>query len=773
MTLKILPIKILLKNFLFEFEHFVLEDILENNIYLAHKNINADELLEDHLYKAASLASNFAEVFDNAKIGLQLGLLHDIGKRTIHFQKVLEHKENKIDHAITGGIFYYNNFDIDSAFMRKTISGIIAAHHSYLRCDKHDYQKIDDFSDCAKIMSPNETDKIASVSSEEEYNDILEYAKEKKLIIPIRKDDYFDIISMSNNAKEFYTRMLCSCLVDADYTATAEFDGEDNIQNPHTLNPSVLLIKLKYYRDNIIKKSDQLNPINEMRGKVFDACTLAGKEKIDALYTLTAPTGTAKTLALLQFALEKAKALGKTSIFIILPYLSIISQNAKVYKEICGNDIVLEDDSLTEYTDETKLYSERWDSPIIVTTSVKFFESLFESTAVNLRKLHNISNSVIIFDECQTLPANVLNCTLEIMNELTTHYHSTVLFSTATLPSFEYRKNIIWSPKEIIPDVIKLYENYHKIKNTVSEFDTQNIYDSRTLLKKSLTCNQMLFVFNTVKKAQDMYQTLSEEYGEENCFILSSKMCPLHKLDTISVIKNRLLNNENCFVSSTQCIEAGVDVDFPNGAREYSPFDSEVQTAGRINRNCKGNGYILYFKHEDSSIYDYPSAYYRNASELSLYIAKNFKPSATELDMMKEYYKNLYTSISDCMADDDELSNAINDKDFAEITKKYKLIDDKSQVNIIVPYENAMDRYKQIVTLIHNNENCITKSQMRDCAMIKVTSYKKSDVERCCEKLYFRTSNGKSETNWYLLSDKNRYTKQGIKLIEGDDALCL
>lgn len=739
--------------------------------YLAHDNHSGKvETLYEHLMKVSKTAGQYAAEFDNEKIGKQIGLLHDLGKHTYRFQNVLKGKESKIDHAIVGAIYYFGCVGIiDSKFMRRTIAGIIAAHHSLLRCKENDYLVTDDY----EYLTPDSFKKIA-VSCGREWNEIDDFVKSNNLLLPITKNDYFDVKSMSKNEKEFYTRMLFSCLVDADYTETASFEDPEYKVNSVGFKFDVedLINKLNDYRNEIIKNSDPHFPLNVLRNQVFMECTEAGKEQKDKLYTLTAPTGTAKTLALFSFALEKARALNKRKIFIVLPYLSIISQNAKIYRDICGEDIVLEDDSLTEYTDETRAYAERWSSSVIVTTSVKFFETLFRAKSTSLRKLHQIANSIVVFDECQTLPSNVLNSTIEIMGTLTKYYHTTVLFSTATLPSYKYRKDIKWEAKEVISDVVKLYDDYEIAKRTRVEYDTENEYDSIALLEKMNKYQQVLFVFNTVKKATDMYQKLVSEYGNNNCYLLSSNLCAQHKLDLIESIKKKLKEGKECFVASTQCIEAGVDLDFPNGAREYAPFDSEIQTAGRVNRNGKREGYILYFRHIDSGLRNYPSTYYRNASEVSFWLAKNSKED-NQLENMDKYFKHLYTSISECERDDEDLLSAISEQDYAKISDKYQLIDDNNQVNIIVPYKGLMDEYNLLSEKIHSMENCITKQMMRNASMFRVTSYKKEDADRNCEKLSLRTSKGCFDTNWYLLTQPELYNEQGIDFRKGDVSLCL
>lgn len=742
--------------------------------FYAHTSKDGNELLSDHLIKTAELSKQYAAEFDNEKIGFQIGILHDVGKFTEKFQNVLKHKETKIDHAIVGAIIYFNHGNIESKFMKRIISGIIAAHHSYLRCNKNEYNEIENYENPIELYT-NDNSKRNAVTNKKEYEEILNRVIKAGFIKKITKEDYF-CTDISKNKKEFYTRMLMSCLVDADYTMTAEFSNSNyDGYGKKQLDASGLICNLTKYRNEIINKSNPKVLMNRLRNKVYENCTRVGKCDSDGVYTLTAPTGTAKTLALLSFALEKAKVMNKKRIFIVLPYLSIISQNAQIYREICGENIVLEDDSITDITDNTREYADRWNMPIIITTSVKFFNTIFEYKATNLRKLHNISNSVVVFDECQTLPSNVLDSTLEIMCELPKKYHTSVLFSTATLPKYQYRKNIgnDWNPIEVIDDVDELFKQYEIAKNTIKIYDTDNEYGSKELVDRFKDSKQVLFVFNTVKKAEDMYDYLIREYSENECFILSSNMCSAHKMHTIKIIKERLEKGDSCYVASTQCIEAGVDLDFPCGAREYAPYDSEIQTAGRINRNGKYSGRILFFKHKNSSLYDYPSAYYKNASQLSFNMAKSNLENS-EIKKMDKYFKDLYrNSVSECEEDKEELKIAIEEQNFKAIKDNYQIISDTNSVNVIVPYKDKIEEYEEIVNNIRELGGVITKKIMKESMSIKVSTHKKGDVEKCCERLYLKNKNVKEYTNWYILNDYGLYSKKGLMLDKGGESFCL
>lgn len=472
------------------------------NEYFAHISDSHDnEKLIDHLRLTADLAEANGLAFHNEKVCRQLGLLHDIGKRTESFQQVLERNKTKQDHAIVAAIYYFNHGWIDNLWLKKRLALIMAAHHS----DLYTMEPLGDGSTQHKSGSSShninftfkeenigcewfttlDRMKEIAVSDNEEYSDIQKYIDEHQLLMKLEKSDYLLINDMTMNERMFYVRMLYSCLVDADYSATAEYSDSGWLEKHFYINRfdiDTFTKKFDTYHDNLVKNATD-SDMNRLRNQVYNSCAENGSKKTGFL-TLTAPTGTGKTLALMKFALQQAKAFHKNRIIVVLPFLSIIDQNANIYQEIFGKDTVLVDDSQTEYTDETRIQSDRWSSPIIVTTSVKFFSTLFASKATDIRRLHNIANSVVVFDECQTLPSYVLNSSIEVLNSLTTYYNTTVLFSTATKPSYKYREyddvrirsrfrkdyitvsSMKWQADEIMNDVESAFAIYDKIKNT-------------------------------------------------------------------------------------------------------------------------------------------------------------------------------------------------------------------------------------------------------------------------------------------------------------------
>ena len=725
--------------------------------YYAHTSGDKRETLLEHLYRTADLAEAFAKDFHSAPVGRQIALLHDIGKHTRYFQEVLKRERSGIDHAIIGAEVYFalcGEGYIPNKKLALTICMCIACHHSVLHGMTR-YCIPTDFNSPIQTQT-DDGNKTNALSNLEEWKQILGFVQKNKLLLKINKGEYLDIKSMSRAARMFYSRMLFSCLVDADYTATASFEDPRYLfeSDGCSLDPKGRMRELKAYRSKAFQNS-QPSPMNRLREAVFhDAETSAGPPNV---YTMTAPTGTGKTLALIAFALSHAIENKQNRIFIILPFLSIITQNAEIYRRIFGEDVVLEDDSQTVYTEKTRLLSDRWSAPIIVTTSVRFFETLFRVRTTDVRRLHQVANAVIVFDEAQTLPPGVTDATMEIMQELTHNYNTTILFSTATQPKYEYRKFLAKLPfhsTEIIHNRDELFQSYDRAKNTAVTFSTDRTWTFEELKEHYKDDLQTLLVFNTVKKAAAMYQAVQSS-GNREVFYLSSALCPQHRLDMLETLRRKLYEKAPVWLISTQCIEAGVDVDFPCGAREIAPYTSIVQTAGRINRNGRTDGRMLVFQMDDDEGRGFPGTDYKNEAMISLSMAKKRTINLNEPENVDEYYRQLFTGSSSGEEDKKEIRKAIEEEDYEALSDAYRLIEQRNQDIVIVPY--LRDLYDEIRQELEEQDWCLTKSMMKAAQSITVSVKLKEEMKLCCRQLRIKTRQGPEQTNWYMLEDHSRY----------------
>lgn len=758
-------------------------------MFYAHTSTHGLEPLEDHLRSTECLAIKYGEKLQSSGLCALIARLHDLGKRTEKFQNVLVGKENHIDHAIVGA-WYLNDEYLNCAqhytndlWLHFLCCSAIRGHHSEL-CGRLISPSLDDLclpDDDEYDIPLNSNGKRSALRNESEYDDVVAYAQTQQLMSRLSNGDYLAIDRAHPEARMLYARMVFSCLVDADYTATAAFSSQKEPGAERVICPDEMLMKLHQYRNSIIcsaAESGKANlPINQLRNEIYDNASAHGNSPV-GFYTMTAPTGTAKTIALMEFALQQAKNNHLDRIFVVLPYLSIISQNAEEYRKAMGADTVLEDDSNTNFPEEIKLYADRWDAPIIITTSVKFFETLGGNMAVPLRKLHRLANACVVFDECQTLPHHLTTCTIKMLQALPEYFHTTVLFSTATLPVYTYRRTLEnFQPVEIIKNVNDIYKQYDQLKDTtVITLHTPMTCES--IWEKFINVNQGLIVFNTVNIALGMYNYIRERAETDSVFYLSSDLCSEHKQEIIKSVKEKLKNEERCFLVSTQCIEAGVDLDFPNGAREYAPLSSVIQTAGRINRNGEHPGTFYVFGFGEYKDRRYPDITYQNESQVTELLASEHDGlNLNDLALMDMYYKRIYYGDREAGQDSPELQKACKYADIQAFSEQYHIIDDQNQVIVIVPYEQFGIEFDNLSAELQAQDYCISKAQMKSSKKFQVSRYaSKKNAEflrRHCHPLFMRTAKygERIPLNWMIADMDDIYDpKTGLQREESTDS---
>ena len=538
---------------------------------------------EEHNQGVANWAELFAGEFDCADWGKVIGLLHDKGKEKKDFQNYIRktsgYEPNAPSwkdktHAYVGALLAQRYYGCLSVFLSNPIMG----HHAGL----YDYG---DFETQMKLPLPLEINS--------EWQNI-------NLTVPSRLS--------SLNAFDFhhFVRLLYSCLVDADFLDTERFMNEGNAAlRGQKDDLQQLSVKLESYLTALAIKSID-SPVNRIRNIIQKKCLEKSKET-PGFYSLTVPTGGGKTISSLVWAINHAKEFHKKRIIIAIPYTSIIVQTAEVLRNIFGEENVLEHHSNTDFDDiadaelklKMKLATENWDYPIIVTTNVQLFESMFSNKPSACRKLHNLCNSVLILDEVQTLPLEYLQPIVDGLKTFQRCFGTTVLFTTASLPALKgdckgsglAMLNGIKDIYEIIPGSLCLHD---KLRRTNLYFDKERS-DYDTIARRLSQYDRVLCIVNTRKDAQEIYSRLPDEGITLH---LSRMMCPKHLSETIALVK-KLLKDENCKiirVIATQLIEAGVDIDFPVVFRQEAGLDSILQAAGRCNREGKlamGTTYVF------------------------------------------------------------------------------------------------------------------------------------------------------------------------------------
>lgn len=512
--------------------------------------------MDEHLNGTAMRSRQFAAAFGQAQRGALLGMAHDIGKNSPAFQRRLNGGP-KVDHATAGAV---ECMKIGEALAGCCITG----HHGGLP----NYGNQTDL--------PGEATFIGRVKKWIQQKPQYEWNKQLKNGGPSLnlKDLY---------AQSFWTRMLYSCLVDADYLDTEAFMSPVDRAEYDAL-PELLQRLNAYIKPWFPAK----NRLNEYRCQILNRCLDAASSP-RGIYSLTVPTGGGKTVASLAFALKHAVENGLERVIYVIPYTSIIEQNAKVFRGILGEQNVLEHHCNAQYdSDEElsqrnlqRLAAENWDAPVVVTTAVQFFESLYSNLPSKCRKLHNIANSVIIFDEAQMIPGSQLKPCVGAIANLVAHFRATAVLCTATQPVLEdlihnFCPDI--SVTEICPQVSTVYSQFRRVT-----YRNGGKLTNAELAEKLSEENQVLCIVNTRKMTQDVFELLPEE----GRFHLSTLMYPKHRSGVLNEIRQRLQSGLPCRVVSTSLIEAGVDVDFPAVYRQMTGLDSMIQAAGRCNREGK------------------------------------------------------------------------------------------------------------------------------------------------------------------------------------------
>ena len=714
------------------------------------------EPLWEHLIKTKKLASEFAGAFGEDTAGEWLGTFHDAGKASELFQKVLRHEEHNVNHAAAGACLLGGY---------RLLARVIYAHHDGLQ-----WFIDDDLNNSYSGNSENDsvTSKRFAVLGKEQYDTASSYIRENVGIPkdkPVLKKDTNSFYK--NLPVMLHCRMLLSCLCDADYTASASHEDENvlKLAEETAINSGLIMERLTAYREEIKKNSKADDKLNLLRNEVYESCIKTAEEE-PGMFTLTAPTGTGKTLALLAFAAKHCGIYGKRRIIIVLPFLSIISQNARIYRDICGE--VLEAHSMVSYgnDDDMKLLAERWNSPVIVTTSVKFFETFFKSQPSDLRFLHSIANSVVVFDEAQSIPAELMGTTIETMRALCETFGSTVLFSTATQPPFDIRKDITFNAREIITDPKRLYDETRRVE---VDWDIDEHTPLEQIAEEMTDCSSVCCVLNRKDHTHKLFDLLKKTCPEDECFHISTDMCKSHRDIVIKEIAERLKNNMPCRLVSTSCIEAGVDLDFKVMYRALAPLDSIIQCAGRCNRNGSGTGRMkVFIPYEDKL---YPVKYIENAAQKVKLLMERHAIDICDPEHIREYYSLMLTD-KNYDHDKEKLVKAIESHDFEAAEKEYRFIPNAG-VNVLVPYNGERRLFDDLAEEAHTKG--ISKAWMRKAAPITVTSYREDKLSELAERCFIYTKHGKEYVpGWYILLGDKFYDNESGLLFDDDSSLdCL
>ena len=627
------------------------------NQAIAHvrRSDRLQQLLIDHLLETSSISGQLAAKLNLGFVGELLGLMHDFGKYSRKFQKYIHDETglfnpdlddeestpngSKVDHSTAGAQWVYRElrkFGVAQGIgelFGQMLGLCIASHHGEGLIDC-----LDGEGNPKWIERFNKTDELTHLTECERNADEVVQQKAYELagenLICSLLNAVKPILSnqtINNKIKEFYlgclTRFLFSCLIDADRINSSDFEREAQKEVRRLTEKPDWQTAIDQLEAKLAGFENRY-PIDEIRRRISDDCLKRAADP-QGIYTLTVPTGGGKTLASLRYALHHAQKHNLDRIIYIIPYTSIIDQNAQAVREILGKDWVLEHHSNLEPEKQSwqdKLLSENWDKPIVFTTMVQFLDAWFGGGTRGARHIHPMTNAVLIFDEIQTLPVKCVHLFCNVLNWLTIFGKSTAVLCTATQPllgesglqNFPEGKGESIAARGLLrlpenaeimgkhQDLDKLFADLSRVEIRFNEkAGGWNVEEAGTfLLERFQTTPSCLFIVNTKKWAQELYQYCkAQSVPPEALFHLSTNQCAAHRKAIFDTIKARLKNGEPVICISTQLIEAGVDISMACVIRALGGLDSIAQAAGRCNRHGekegKGQVWVLNLQEQD------------------------------------------------------------------------------------------------------------------------------------------------------------------------------
>lgn len=662
--------------------------------YVAHVSDDGrrKESVCGHLSEVAEMAASFAAPFGASEWAYAAGLLHDIGKYSPEFQDRILRDGPKVDHSTAGALV------IDEDLHLRPLAYCVAGHHSGL---PNGGSWVDDG---VTLLGRLKKARNGGIPNYGVYKSEIEVDSPEPPSL-LRDPSLADKLGEQSYALQFSMRMVYSCLVDADFLCTERFMNGASREALACDDLSVLRDRLEGLLAGFRPPTTRLDVL---RCQVSNDCLeRATGEK--GLYSLTAPTGSGKTYALLRFALQHACHHDMSRVICAVPYTSIIEQNAQVYRGVLGDENVLEhhsgfDFDSSEFSDDGLgarlcLAAENWAAPVVVTTNVQLFESLYSNKASRCRKLHNIANSVIVLDEAQMIPSKYLLPCVKALAELVKHYGCTVVLSSATQPALEgYFETEGLTCEEITSDTNTLFNELRRVTyRSLGPVSDMELAEQLSLQR------QALCVVNSRKQARGLYKNVydltCDPYG---AFHLTTLMYPEHRARTLATIRERVAHGQPCIVIATSLVEAGVDLDFPVVYRGVAGLDSVVQAAGRCNREGKRpREESLVYLFENGDNYSLPCETQQRAAVSNLVLSGIGQKggdvtSVDSLETIRRYFTLLYDVKGDKSLDKLDIIERLSNCgasflfDFADVASDFQLIEDGS-LTVIVPTEGIAD----------------------------------------------------------------------------------
>lgn len=638
--------------------------------------------LIDHLRAVGKIAGEFASVFGSASWAETAGLWHDLGKYSKEFQDMIrsasgldahiETAPGRVDHSTAGAIHAIEQFGAYG----NVLAYLIAGHHAGLA----DWNSEEEgrSSLYQRLQKRELLDVVLNRAPPEE---LLQQRKPKS--------------KPPGGAPALWIRLLFSCLTDADFLDTEAFMDPGKAKERSSYRPLAEFFKpFESFMKQLVETSNA-TPVNRVRADILRQC-LEKAHASPGIFSLTVPTGGGKTLSSLAFALRHAIKHDKPRIIYVIPYTSIIEQTADIFRKIFGEAVVEHHSNLDseQETPQSRLACENWDAPLVVTTSVQFFESLFASRTSRARKLHSIINSVVVLDEAQLLPPEFLKPILSVIEDLHRFYGVTFILSTATQPALKERRGFnfhfpgLREVVEIIDDPVKLHDDLKRVEVVIPD-DLNNPRPWEEVAAELGSYPSVLCIVNRRDDCRDLVRLMPS-----GAIHLSALMCGEHRSAVIANIRRRLKQHEPLRVVSTQLVEAGVDLDFPVVYRALAGLDSVAQAAGRCNREgLLDRGKVVVFVPPKPA----PVGALRQAEGCGRQLLQQRVSDPLAPERFEEYFRQLYWLKGDNL-DKHRILEDLKPNEYLHIrfrsaARKFRIIDDTVQESVIV-------RYGQSATLI-------------------------------------------------------------------------
>ena len=731
------------------------------------------QTLREHIQGVAHHCALFLEeagLPELAPLGRLLALLHDAGKAQPAFQRyILGKSAQKAPHSAAGALLATQllpslpkGHPLKRTRIAQLLAYAISGHHRGL----YDYGELEN-----KLKNIDTKDRCKKVEGtlSELMSEVQNWVKEhgakteaylRKLASRVEEEEQAQAL----------IRLLFSCLVDADFLDTEAFMDEERKGRRQEATSGYA--PLETLRDRLTKHMEGFSTegkINEARRAFLNQCREHGRTCPKGYYSLFLPTGGGKTLSSMAWGLETALKHEAKRIIYVIPYTSIITQTAGIFREIFGQENVLEHHSDISFSgdeasqeaeryERTRLLAENWDAPIIVTTNVQFFESLFSHKVSRSRKVHSTANSVVVFDEVQMFPTEFLHPMLRLLEDLRWIYGTQLLFCSATLPPFDKdhsssfkRVNDFHQLSDAIQPIVPEDPELFKVFDRVVYHLEEKKYTAKELTEELAQHDSALCIVNSRRDASRIYLALLEKGKEAQDVIhLSRNMCSAHLKERIAEVRQRLKAGIPTLVISTQLIEAGVDIDLPIVYRAMSGLDSIVQAGGRCNREGKrpAPGEVYVFSLSDGGKAFGAIAQGQNAIRFLLDNHKEHTRPSIPLELIEAYYDRYYASIKsfdEKNIKEDLYSEEYEDWkfDFEKASEKFKLIEDVG-CELFVPY----GRGKELLEGLQKQTLYLNHRMMRELQQYHVSvyneEYKKLVEARLLSKIIVDRETGKS-----------------------------